>query len=70
MGTGTRHKMALMLCAEKVAQCKPGNHLKWYVNQLKKEEEEKKERNAWHSKRGTLGLAVLRYWSIFHAVLR
>ena len=22
MGTGTRHKMALMLCAEKVAQCK------------------------------------------------
>ena len=29
VGTGTKHKMALMLCAEKVAQCKPGNHHKF-----------------------------------------
>ena len=44
MGTGTRHTMALMLCTEKVTQCKPGNHLKWYVNQLKEEEEEEEEK--------------------------
>ena len=29
---------------EKVTQCKPGNHLKWYVNQLKEEEEEEEEK--------------------------